>query len=681
MQPENLPTEVFVQIFKLIYKKSLYSCLFVCKRWNEIAIRIFYEKLDLTGKNIEKLHSVLLINSQHQVLKWGPFVNELRISYDEYEGSRFFATTSLKDKHEEGIQKLSQNEFLMLISNMINVKKIDLSGSIYFEYYIKLLRQVNNLRQLAEISKDSHSLNHSEYLLTCYHFRKTLTHLSLYYYESNHTIKNVNRVNILPEFEQLTSLTFENNRDKRLTLFDILTICPNLKSLVYINNFQVPDEYINESLIKFTRQNKVKNHRLQKLVIHHPSFTASYIKYITKYSPVSLETIKIYLMDIDLFDWFEEEGMENILDLGRRMSLVKNSHIYTNPEYIKRKDQDADTDVETKMTYFYSLINALKGNRPLYCSCTYSELKSSENIISITDNKYLRFQYGINHENFPPNTDINSEEWLADPFHDLILPNLHVSKIGLEIINSFTFYILQDQLQQIPIALLKYAFDNCPHLSFLEIDCMNAKLEFATGVIYRGYNQHSGSGKAIHENLTRIRFNGCVGITDEMAFTLSTYLPNIEGIMINKGYLNKWHHQDRIKKCHVIDLTPFPHLKNFCYEINQVVELDNEKVFMEFLSNDDPTKDSCYEVIKDKKNMYAVKETAMMLNRQEYAENTSIITVKSNHVLDKIVVYNHYRLLFRLQMGKLAPLIKGYVDCHTFLDEENEDYVHIFDDN
>ncbi|KAI7898969.1 uncharacterized protein BX663DRAFT_555299 [Cokeromyces recurvatus] len=676
MQSHSLPTEILAPIFKLLHKSSLYPCLSVCKQWHRIAAHLYFGKLQLTGENIKRLHLILSNTQGNQLFSWGPLVNELKISYDEKETPGI----NLKVWHsedEENDYRLSKDEFITLVSNFTNVKKIDLSESKHFRHYINLLREVHNLHQLAEIPKGGNGMNHLEYYLTCHHFRNTLTHLFFYYYKSNCVINNnISCISLLPEFKHLTHLSFQNNYDTRLTLFDILTICPNLITLAYISNFDVSDNYMNQSMNKLINPyNKIENKNLRKLDLAAPSIITSYINYITKYSPAGLETINIRLMEDDLFDWFEEEGIEPIIKLGQRMSLVKNLSIYANPEYAKEINEEIEEDADTKITQFYRFIDALKGDRQLlYCSCTYSEYKNGQNLISIVDDKYLRFHYGMSYADFPLDMDRNNEEWRADPFRPLFLPDTLVSRTGLEMMDDFTFYILEKELYQIPIALLQYVFNNCPYLSFMEIRCMNADLEFVAGIKqtppphHHHHNNAFSRKKTTQENITRIKLTGCVGLSSELAYTLSTCLPNIEQIMLNKGYINKNHHSYRITKRYTVNLNYFTCLHTLYYELNDEVEFKNDQVFIEFLYDDeDESRNSCFELIKTEKMTYKVEECTIASRNERDPEKTCVVTIKCKRALDKVIIYSDCFFIFQLYSGKLGFVKQGSVNHFGFI--------------
>jgi hypothetical protein len=60
-----------------------------------------------------------------------------------------------------------------------------------------------------------------------------------------------------------------------------------------------------------------------------PTLSSSYIELITKYSRTQVNSLSVTMNDIDMYDWIEEVGWDNVSKLIQHMRLIPNVSIYS----------------------------------------------------------------------------------------------------------------------------------------------------------------------------------------------------------------------------------------------------------------------------------------------------------------------------------------------------------------
>ncbi|GAA5811285.1 hypothetical protein MFLAVUS_004718 [Mucor flavus] len=92
--------------------------------------------------------------------------------------------------------------------------------------------------------------------------------------------QQIDVLNSLTQFKQLTELYFHNKHDMNLTPFHIQNMCPHLKQLKFVSDYSVP-----ESMILDPSSNNIKIDlkfitSLRHLELHLPSLSAAYTRYL-----------------------------------------------------------------------------------------------------------------------------------------------------------------------------------------------------------------------------------------------------------------------------------------------------------------------------------------------------------------------------------------------------------------
>jgi hypothetical protein len=636
-----LPNEIWYRIFQFLQRHEIYSCMTVCKNWQAPAIQAYYEEILIKESKIKFVKSNLLHKEEddpdQQFAYYGQSTKKLTITVDS-ETYGFFneGSNCQEDGNKDSSSKLKTEEFLLLLSYLPNLKIINLSFSAYHNYYMAILCDAvpgEYLKRIEEITNLTYHKPYQElHFSACYNFRQTITRLVVF--PNDYIINGSfgNFLKYLPHFTQLTHLSIYNDREKDLTIFNILLTCPNLKSLKYTSYFPVPDkaEYIYDRMTQKIDKSKFLvdsladlkspsyySKHLKVLDLNLPALTETYIQYITHYTPTNLDTVMIHIQGADFHNWIHDPL---VLKLAQRLSKVKNLQIHASPEI------SPHTLLETKMNRFYKFIIALKGDRDLYCEATFSKSRSSETIIDIRDNQYMTFTCGI--------VDNGQSSLLVD-----------VDSIqGPEIINSLKFMIFQRD-KTIPQKILKHAHKSCPRLEILNIDCIypyyNFKVWSCEGRDRKKINRKKKLPTA-HTRLTNLSLEELT-LSQDLLDTLSTYLPNIEmikclGPACSKDESNFLHNGS------IFNLAVFQHLKTFYFDIRNIKMNVFDYVFVQFDFTEDITACCCYKIKKmvrdsgkEEHQEYTVAHTTNVFMagcRREGLLRTSVITFGSGKSID-----------------------------------------------
>lgn len=122
-----------------MYSKRVFIiCSLTCKSWSEPAIQTLYEEVKLNGTQIFKLKRSLSQDpGQHPLIQHGQFVQNLVIFNDKgcrddesdiAKGQDSYNIQGYQDRHwRSNGSRFSQEEFYQLLSNLRNLKKLDIS--------------------------------------------------------------------------------------------------------------------------------------------------------------------------------------------------------------------------------------------------------------------------------------------------------------------------------------------------------------------------------------------------------------------------------------------------------------------------------------------------------------------------------------------------------------------------
>lgn len=123
---------------------------------------------------------------------------------------------------------------------------------------------------------------HELYFFVNYKLQNTISSIHLLYNKStiHFESQQIDVLNSLTQFKQLTELYFHNKHDMNLTPFHIQNMCPHLKQLKFVSDYSVP-----ESMILDPSSNNIKIDlkfitSLRHLELHLPSLSAAYTRYL-----------------------------------------------------------------------------------------------------------------------------------------------------------------------------------------------------------------------------------------------------------------------------------------------------------------------------------------------------------------------------------------------------------------
>ncbi|KAI8368931.1 hypothetical protein BD560DRAFT_398110 [Blakeslea trispora] len=455
---QHLPIELHRQIISRLPRNALYKCFYVCKAWQAIAAQIYYKEIYVSSRNIVKLKE--LLQSKDFIFHYGLYARSLYID------SHFVSPESSEEEETPESNCFTPKELEILLSFTPNLKQVDFSHSPYRSDYISMFHQLAINIPIEEFSCSAGCNDEYEasYFALCHSYRDSLKHMYVFYNFYNEEFDEKPPHCVLSEFTQLTHLTFFNDYDPELVLFDILEICPNLmyfKFTSYIPVSESTSESLATLLLRYNiTRGKVAsslphNQFLEHLEIDVPVLTMPLIEYITWYTPLHLKTLRIK-MDDYLYDWIRDAGIQNVLQLAKRMSLADSVRIYSCPsEPLSWRPSNGPC----RITQFFQMANALKGDREMYCSFSCSDNRTDatdEYAIAVYDKRHLSLNYAL-----------SSEDW-EDPVQSALkIPDRSLSHIGFESVNSFKLR-MSHCVQSSMLSLMTSTFNNCPRMDFYD---------------------------------------------------------------------------------------------------------------------------------------------------------------------------------------------------------------------
>ncbi|KAG2229044.1 hypothetical protein BDF21DRAFT_426799 [Thamnidium elegans] len=457
MPLKYLANEIWLHIFQQLPNKDVFSCMLVCKRWYRPASQIYYQEIQIKENKLRYLQPSLYENG--------------------YWTKRLIMTV---DKSNYGMvnqdSRLEPQEFLLLLSLLPSLQTLDLSCSAYHNYYMGMLRDdvKTDLNSIEEISSLTYHRPYQElHFAVCYNFCKSIQRLVTF--ANPYSIHNQlhDFTYYLPHFTQLTELSIYNNRQKDLTIFDILNNCKSLTIFKYSSYLQIPQRAESQSCSN-------TNKYLKQIHLNIPTITKSYIQFLIEQSNYQLESLVLNIQSTNLYRWIIQN--QKILSLFSVAASKLNSlQITCNPKQIP--------DITPiKMKLYYDFILNLKGDRDLYCDATFAESGSNNIMIDIQhQHQLLKFTCGM----------LNN-----DPSH-------FIDTHG--IINSLKFIVNQSTLPQ---SLLNY-YAKSNHASLDQLLIHSTNFSF----------------KACNKQLTSISLDNFL-FTQETIDAISTHLPNVETIRL-----------------------------------------------------------------------------------------------------------------------------------------------------
>ncbi|KAI9252712.1 hypothetical protein EDC94DRAFT_620457 [Helicostylum pulchrum] len=416
-----------------------------------------------------------------------------------------------------------------------------------------------------------------------YNFRASLSQISLHHKDKSVlSSRNGDVVKYLSEFLKLTHLTYDNNSEYNVTVYEIRDACLSLTSVkIDIPNTIPPLFQIGSNML-------YRHSNSKELSVSFANISANYIEYIIKYLPKSVESLDITIIRIDLYDWIYEVGIDNVLKLTEFMNTLPRASLSWSPEvYYKTQQENPD---ESNMTTFFKVLNAFKGDKKARCDAIFSD--SLPSCISMTfSGRNLRIVYGLRY------TDLYD-----DRSFQFSVPDRNVSIIGLEVINNLVFDIYIRIDIELACESLKCFLTNFQHLQLVEFKCMRLPshgftLTGCMDYFYKGQEDYDPS-TVLRENLKIVKLKNFIP-SKEFIDLLSYHLTNVQGftcIFERSVQLRN----ARASRDYVVDLTRFKSLQLFYFDTRLVLnDSKTESCFIKF------------EYTDGKENYYQLTENGM----------------------------------------------------------------------
>lgn len=131
----NIPPEIQLQIFQHLEKHDVKRCLTVCKNWNAIAIRCYYQDLTITNHNVETLKANL---DNKQYIKHYRWIKTLILLLPETGDYNIIE---------------DEKQFLKFITYLPSLKKIKLGLLVSIKRYLEYLVGANSQEHLTQIEE------------------------------------------------------------------------------------------------------------------------------------------------------------------------------------------------------------------------------------------------------------------------------------------------------------------------------------------------------------------------------------------------------------------------------------------------------------------------------------------------------------------------------------------------
>jgi hypothetical protein len=177
--------------------------------------------------------------------------------------------------------------------------------------------------------------------------------------------------------------------------------------------------------------------RLQCLKLEIPSLPAAYIEYLTNHLS-DLIKLKIKMTDTLFDDWVKEIGEYELLEFATRLSETGHIKLAASAgrdrigRRMDEEPQQQQPSAESKITFFYTLLNNTIGHRDLsYCGTEFQR-DSYRNVVSIKlKDDSLLFDYMLDEQQqHQQNGDLS-----------VPLPDKSMSMAGHEIIDQLVFKV------------------------------------------------------------------------------------------------------------------------------------------------------------------------------------------------------------------------------------------------
>ncbi|KAG2214331.1 hypothetical protein INT47_000887 [Mucor saturninus] len=513
----------------------------------------FYKNLDLMVYNtfVTKKLLKLPIVERNNYFRYGLFTKKLTIGNDKEE---FIHYSRGLDENlvKEDDCRFDKEDWVQLLEYLPNLQELDLSCSCNGEIYLQHIYETDSKKALLKIQEikpiDQNPFSFRRELLSllfavCYKYRESITTLKVAFFDPVFSFGFISGhvTTLLNDFKRLTCLTFTNECDESLTTLDLQASCPLLVSLAYYSDYNVPDDTIKDILDNEASNAKNVKCSLKKMVISGASIPKYYSRYIIDYVSPYLDVFNLNMYEHDMYDWVDYIGYENALNLLRNMNTIEEAGVRWHPDkYYERTSTDTGSDA----TIFFTLLNAFKGDKQLYCKADYGDFRSPHKGMVHTKDE-LRVEYGLSYhdylqinENVQNDSDEDGdEETDVRPSNRTVhikLPDTSISSIGPEIIHHLSVTMCNSN-PDLPVNFLRYAFLNCPNLQYFFYYSMNDPyyhICIGNSIDIGSHSQEKKNSltNTAQENITVAKFQNMLP-SEEIMELLNTYSPRIETIV------------------------------------------------------------------------------------------------------------------------------------------------------
>lgn len=284
----------------------------------------------------------------------------------------------------------------------------------------------------------------------------------------------------------------------------------------------------------------------------------------------------------DMLDWINQVGLENAMKLAHRLSMISIAALTFNANHYYNQSPARS---ESRMTQFFRLFGAMKGDREFYCKLNIDDYIPNQASIAVSSQeKVVDLTYGFGFEDFGEEPIVYSRAVLtlleeerydvSDDFQMLLL-DIEKSSIGLQAINRLEM-IIKRQGKNLPYQLLKYALESCPYLNCFFLSCMKMHEEIWLSPL--GYRSDDATIKGdpsstTERNIKQIRLEGFPPYHQYLDL-LSRFVPNTTTIIFADAYRNCLNSNVRDPTEFNFNLTAFPNLKEFHLDIQMVVYIN-----------------------------------------------------------------------------------------------------------
>ncbi|KAG2199734.1 hypothetical protein INT47_012870 [Mucor saturninus] len=358
----------------------------------------------------------------------------------------------------------------------------------------------------------------------CYKYRATITTMWFDFQDMiDIGVEGIDRtLDYLKQFPNLKDLTVRDSYYSKVTIFDIQKACPNLTSLDYGISYDETEEKNNAFMSNPANLN-LQNH-LKRLVIRS-AIPVEYLKYLNSCVFTQLSTLKMTTCNVDLYDWLIDMEWDNVMKFLNRLSTLDSAILNFQAIPIGRKIAQLP---ETKMTIFFKVVDVLKGNKKSFCQmdiADYPDLRTNIDCLEYDSVDGLHLSYDLE------DCDYKKGDWRT-PDINFILPDVSISRTGLEIVNYLNAVITCDKDQDFQFKFIDYVLTSYPNLELFDFCYIGKSSEGIT--IGRDANHSMATKRKHHLSATNTKENlrsieaCCFVPPPKLLRMISTRLPNIE---------------------------------------------------------------------------------------------------------------------------------------------------------